>query len=44
MSFVVIKDGGQGEVEIELPDRYSRLAARRLGDAGGAGVVEVELV
>ena len=22
VSFVVIKEGGQGEVEIELPDRY----------------------
>jgi DNA polymerase-3 subunit alpha len=44
VSFVVIKDGGQGEVEISLPDRYS--VSPRVASAMKAvpGVVEVELV
>ena len=44
VSFVVIKEGGQGEVEIELPDRYS--VSPRIASAMRAipGVVEVELV
>ena len=44
VSFVVIKEGGQGEVEIELPDRYA--ISPRIASAMRAipGVVEVELV
>ena len=44
MSFVVIKEGGQGEVEIALPDRYQ--VSPRVASAMRAvpGVVEVELV
>ena len=44
VSFVVIKEGGQGEVEIALPDRYS--VSPRVASAMRAvpGVVEVELV
>ena len=44
VSFVVIKEGGQGEVEIELTDRYA--ISPRVASAMRAipGVVEVELV
>jgi DNA polymerase-3 subunit alpha len=44
VSFVVIKEGGQGEVEIALPDRYQ--VSPRVASAMRAvpGVVEVELV
>jgi DNA polymerase-3 subunit alpha len=44
VSFVVIKEGGQGEVEVALPDRYS--VSPRVASAMRAvpGVVEVELV
>ena len=44
VSFVLIKEGGQGEVEIALPDRYS--VSPRVASAMRAipGVVEVELV
>jgi len=44
VSFVLIKEGGQGEVEIELSDRYA--VSPRLASAMRAvpGVVEVELV
>ncbi len=44
VSLVVIKEGGLGEVEIELPDRYS--ISPRVASAMKAvpGVVEVELV
>ncbi len=44
VSFVLIKEGGQGEVEIELSDRYA--VSPRVASAMRAvpGVVEVELV
>ncbi len=44
VSFIVIKDGGRGEVEIELPDRYR--ISPHIASAMRAiqGVVEVELV
>ena len=44
VSFVLIKEGGQGEVEIALPDRYA--VSPRVASAMKAvpGVVEVELV
>jgi DNA polymerase III subunit alpha len=44
VSFVVIKDGGSGEIEVELPDRYR--VDGRLASALKAvpGIVEVELV
>lgn len=44
VSFVVIKDGGQGEIEVELPNRYR--IEQRMASAIKAvpGVVEVELV
>jgi DNA polymerase III subunit alpha len=44
VSFIVIKDGGKGEVEIELKDRYA--ISPRVASAMRAipGVVEVELV
>jgi DNA polymerase-3 subunit alpha len=44
VSFVLIKEGGQGEVEISLPDRYA--VSPRVASAMRAvpGVVEVELV
>ena len=44
VSFVVIKEGGQGEVEIALPDRY-RIGPREASAMRAIpGVVEVELV
>jgi DNA polymerase III subunit alpha len=44
VSFVVIKEGGQGEIEVALQDRYS--VSPRVASAMRAipGVVEVELV
>jgi DNA polymerase-3 subunit alpha len=44
VSFVLIKDAGQGEVEIELPNRYR--ISPRVASAMRAvpDVVEVELV
>ena len=44
VSLFVIKDGGKGEVEIELPDRYR--ISPQIASAMRAlpGVVEVELV
>ena len=44
VSFVLIKDGGEGEVEIELPSRY-RIGPREASAMRAVpGVVEVELV
>jgi DNA polymerase-3 subunit alpha len=44
VSFVIIKDGAQGEVEIALPDRY-RIGPREASALRAVpGVVEVELV
>jgi DNA polymerase-3 subunit alpha len=44
VSFVVIKDGGQGEIEVELPNRY-RIEPRMASAIKAVpGVVEVELV
>jgi len=44
VSFIVLKDEGKGEVEIELPERYK--FDTRVASAMRAipGVVEVELV
>ena len=44
VSFVIIKDGAQGEVEVALPDRY-RIGPREASAMRAvSGVVEVELV
>ena len=42
MSFVLIKDAGQGEVEIELPNRISPRVASAMRAV--PDVVEIELV
>ncbi len=44
VSFIVIKDDGQGEIEVELPDRYQ--VSNRIASAMRSvpGVVDVELV
>ena len=44
VSFVVIKDGAQGEVEIALPDRYRISPQVASAMRAVPGVVEVELV
>ena len=44
VSFVVIKDGAAGEVEIELPDRYRISPQVASAMRAVPGVVEVELV
>jgi DNA polymerase-3 subunit alpha len=44
VSLFVIKDGGKGEVEIELPDRYRISPQIASAMRGLPGVVEVELV
>ncbi|MFU0504503.1 DNA polymerase III subunit alpha [Pseudaminobacter sp. NGMCC 1.201702] len=44
VSFVVIKDGAQGEVEIELPNRYRISPQIASAMRAVPGVVEVELV
>ena len=44
VSLVVIKEGGQGEVEIELPDRYRLTPEIASALRAVPGVVEVELV
>lgn len=44
VSLVVIKDGGKGEVEVELPDRYRISPQIASAMRGLPGVVEVELV
>ena len=44
MSFVLIKDAGQGEVEIELPNRYRISPQIASAMRAVPGVVEVELV
>jgi DNA polymerase-3 subunit alpha len=44
VSFVLIKDAGQGEVEIELPNRYRISPQVASAMRAVPGVVEVELV
>jgi DNA polymerase-3 subunit alpha len=44
VSFVVIKEGGQGSIEIELPDRYRISPQIASAMRSLPGVVEVELV
>ncbi|PLP58678.1 DNA polymerase III subunit alpha [Mesorhizobium loti] len=44
VSFVLIKDGGQGEVEIELPTRYRISPQVASAMRAVPGVIEVELV
>ena len=44
VSFVLIKDGGQGEVEIELPNRYRISPQVASAMRAVPGVIEVELV
>ncbi|HHZ09689.1 MAG TPA: DNA polymerase III subunit alpha [Rhizobiales bacterium] len=44
VSLIVLKDGGQGEVEIELPDRYRISPQVASAIRAVPGVVEVELV
>jgi DNA polymerase-3 subunit alpha len=44
VSFVVIKESGQGEVEIELPNRYRISPQIASAMRAVPGVVEVELV
>jgi DNA polymerase-3 subunit alpha len=44
VSFVVIKGEGQGEIEVELPDRYRISPQIASAMRAGPGVVEVELV
>ena len=44
VSFVVIKEGAAGEVEIELPDRYRISPQVASAMRAVPGVVEVELV
>ncbi|TKT76819.1 DNA polymerase III subunit alpha [Aquamicrobium sp. LC103] len=44
VSFVVIKEAGQGEIEIELPDRYRISPQVASAMRAVPGVVEVELV
>jgi DNA polymerase-3 subunit alpha len=44
VSFILIKEGGQGEVEIELPDRYRIDGQIASALKSVPGVVEVELV
>jgi DNA polymerase-3 subunit alpha len=44
VSFIVIKDGAAGEVEIELPDRYRISPQIASAMRAVPGVVEVELV
>ena len=44
VSFVVIKQDGQGEVEIELPSRYRISPQVASAMRAVPGVVEVELV
>ena len=44
VSFVLIKDGGQGEVEIELPSRYRISPQVASAMRAVPGVIEVELV
>jgi DNA polymerase-3 subunit alpha len=44
VSFVLIKDGGQGEIEIELPTRYRISPQIASAMRAVPGVIEVELV
>ena len=44
VSLIVIKEGGKGEVEIELPDRYKVSPQIVSAMRAVPGVVEVELV
>ncbi len=44
VSFVLIKDGGQGEIEIELPTRYRISPQVASAMRAVPGVIEVELV
>ncbi|MEP6567408.1 MAG: hypothetical protein ABJB10_19920, partial [Mesorhizobium sp.] len=44
VSFVLIKEGGEGEVEIELPNRYRISPQIASAMRAVPGVVEVELV
>jgi len=44
VSLIVIKDGGQGEVEVSLPDRYRLSPQIASAMRSVPGVVEVELV
>jgi DNA polymerase-3 subunit alpha len=44
VSFVLIKDGGAGEVEIELPNRYRISPQVASAMRAVPGVIEVELV
>ncbi len=44
VSFIVLKDGGAGEIEVGLPDRYKVLTANASAMRAVPGVVEVELV
>jgi DNA polymerase-3 subunit alpha len=44
VSFVVIRDGGQGEIEVELPDRYRLSPQIASAMKAVPGVVDVELV
>jgi DNA polymerase-3 subunit alpha len=44
VSFVLIKEGGQGEIEVELPDRYRISPQIASAMRAVPGVVEVELV
>ncbi|MCO6390446.1 DNA polymerase III subunit alpha [Aliihoeflea aestuarii] len=44
VSFVVIREGGQGEIEVELPDRYRLSPQIASAMKAVPGVVDVELV
>jgi DNA polymerase-3 subunit alpha len=44
ISFVVIREGGRGEIEIELPDRYRLSPQIASAMKAVSGVVDVELV
>jgi DNA polymerase-3 subunit alpha len=44
VSFVVIREGGAGEIEVELPNRYRLSPQIAAAIKAVPGVVEVELV